>query len=585
LTHTPLPSSGKAWPPENLKAAYNQIQVFDAWYVGDEEALSWLYAINRLQTKTSVWGQVTRRFWGTPGPTTATQRPTKIHVPIAAEISRMSSQNLFGQMPDVHFGDMDGDDDDKGLTATVGKAATERLAEILDDSAHAELLKAAEYASAHGGTYLRVTWDQDVIPDRPFITSVAYDSAVPKFRHGRLVQVTFWSDLAAIDGRSFSYKLLELHAPGRIEWGLYESSSTDDLGVMVPITDHPDTAYLADIIDADGGIDTGSDLLTAVHVPNIAPNGAWRKDPAAVALGRSDYSGNEDLFDDLDETVTSLQREFRLGKARAMISKDLIDVKASGQGGTFNADQEFFTQTNAAVGSLNPGATGGTNATPSIMFMQPNLRTKEHLDKITWLTSRIYQAAGFSPQSFGDAGEVAITATEVNSREKLTTLTRGAKILYWRPQLAALFAALMDVDANVFSGPGRAEALPDVEWPDSETVNPKIVADTILSLVNAEAISLYERVAVQHSDWDPEQINAEVDKIREDYAMLPENKPGFLWAATAANGSATGGVDANSYGVKGVNTEGIDTSQAPRNAPDQAKGTDQLTPGPQPKGN
>ncbi len=581
----PLPDSGAEWPPAALSNVMAGIERFDAWYTGDIDALSWLYATNRLQTTTSIWGQVRRFFWGTPTSQTTTQRPNKMHVPIAADIARMASQIVFSVMPDAHFGDMDRDADDTGLTAKTGKASTERLAELLDDHAHATMLEVGELRAAHGGSYLKVAWDADVVPDGPYLAAVASDAAVPTFRSGRLVSVIFWSDLAPLKGDNGSYKLLELHEKGRIQFGLYRGSDQKELGMLVPLTDHPDTEYLAVLVDGDASIPTGSDLLTAVYIPWSKPNGRLRKDPSAHDFGKSAFDGVEDLFDQIDEVYTSWMRDIRLGKARIIVPKGLLDVGAAGQGAIFDADREIFTETGEQVGSLNPTANGKGAVESFIQMFQPNIRYKEHMDTLVHLLARTYQACGFSPQSFGDAGEVAVTATEITARAGLTQLTRQASVMYCRPELSHIFAALLDVDKFAFAGPGRGDALPEVEWSDTDKVDPKIIADTILALVNAEAISLYERVSVQHNDWDDQQINAEVDRIREDYSMLPLNDKKFLWAATAATGSNTGGVDANSYGVKGVNVEGIDPSLAPRQAPNQSGKTDKLMPGPAPKGN
>jgi A118 family predicted phage portal protein len=555
----PLPDSDLQWPPEKFAHAFDAMARHDAWYSNDVEALGYLYSVTNLQQSTSLWGQVRRWFWGTPTPQLTTQRPNKMHVPVASSIAAMAANVVFSQMPDVRFGDNDDhDEDDEGLTAESKKAATKRIGEILDDRAHAMLLEAGELRFAHGGSFVKVAWDEEVSEDGPYLLTVAADAAVPTFRGRRLLSVIFWSELAPIEGDKFSYKLLEQHEKGRIEFGLYQGSSAKQLGVRVPLTEHPDTAYLADLVDADSAIVTGSKLLTAAYLPWARPNGRLRKDTGARDLGKSGLDGVEDLLDQIDEAYTSWMRDIRLGKARIIIPKGLIEAGPAGQGGIFDADREVFTETGEMVGSMNPQANGGKGAVESfIQMFQPNIRWQEHLQTVTHLLSRVYQAAGFSPQSFGDAGEVAVTATEVTARENLTTLTRQASIMYCRPELRDLFAALMDVDQRVFNGPGRGEALPDVEWPDTDTIDPKVIADTILSLVNAEAISLYERVAMQHQDWDAEQINTEVTRIREDYSMMPENKPGFLWAAAAGNGSDTGGVDANSYGVKGANTESM----------------------------
>jgi len=567
----PLPANGLTiWPPENLAAPYESFQLFDAWYTSDTDTLSRLYSDTSPQNvTTSIWGQLKRRFWGTPTPGLTSQRPVKMHVPVAAEVSRMSSQILFGQMPDVSFEEPDAeatDDEipvegDKPKPPTPTQISTERLSDILDDSAHAALLAGAEYASAHGGSYLRVIWNADVVPDKPLLDVVAADCAVPQFWMNRLQSVIFWRELAPKAGSKSTWRLLECHSRGRIEYGLYEAPDSKGLGFVQPLADHPDTEYLADVVDSDAGVDTGSDLLTAVYIPNIAPNGAWRKLPGASALGRSDYLGVEDLMDQLDEVYTAWMRDIRLGKARMIVPKGFLQVGTTGSGSTFNADQEVFVE----PATTAPSSVKDNES--SFEYFQPSIRTQDHMDAVVHLLARIYAACGFSPQSFGDAGgdSSQITATEVTAREKLTILTRQAKILYWRPQLSTILAALMDVDEFVFSGPGRGDAMPQIEFADAAAQDPKILADTLQALNLSESASIETRVQMLHEDWTEVQIKAEVAQIREDYSMLPDPSEKNLWAAVAGNGSNTGGVN-----VKAI--QGVEDTGTPED--DDAAGAD-----------
>jgi hypothetical protein len=545
----PLPdgtSDGQPWPPTEVRPIYDAYAVSDAWFAGDTEALQALYATTHLQTGTSIWGQVKRRFWGTPTPTNTSQRPVKLHVPIAGEISRMSAALLFGEMPQVVFEDDNDSDDNTATTATqdavdgppvdesVYVAATARVQELLDDTAHAAWIAAAEYASAHGGSFLRVSWDKAIVPDRPFLTVMPADCAIPEFRFGRLTAVTFWTTLSKVAG--LHYILLERHEPGTIEYGLYESGNSEQLGLRVPLASHPTTAGL--VVDSESSVKTGSELLTAVYLPNIRPNRRWRKDPHGANLGRSDYDGVEDLMDALDEVYTSLMRDYRLGKARALVSKEMLQVNGPGNGATFNEDQEYFTALAGGVGSLNPQAQGGSNAKPFLETVQPNIRHVEHLEGIQHLREAVYQGAGYSPQTFGEASEGGhgqVTATEVTSLEKLTTLTRGEKILVARPELVRLCAALMDVDQFVFGGPGRAGLLPNIEWEDEAAISPETLA-RILQLLNlAEAISLQTRVQMLHPDWSDEQVAEEVDLIRSELSTMPIPSMRTLWQAEGAS--------------------------------------------------
>jgi hypothetical protein len=141
-----------------------------------------------------------------------------------------------------------------------------------------------------------------------------------------------------------------------------------------------------------------------------------------------------------------------------------------------------------------------------------------------------------------------MTATEVQAREKLTMLTRGSKILYWRPQLRRLYAALLDVNTFVFHGPSRGDAIPDVEFPPAATDAPNTVAQTLSLLNTAEATSVRVRVQMLHPDWTDREIDSEVLQIKNDLSLLPINSDANLYAAVADNGSTTGGVDADQTG-------------------------------------
>ena len=68
--------------------------------------------------------------------------------------------------------------------------------------------------------FLRVVWDTD-IADKPWIDIVPPDAAVPEFRYGRLVAVTFWSVLR--DEGKKVVRHLEKHIPGEnaIQHGVY----------------------------------------------------------------------------------------------------------------------------------------------------------------------------------------------------------------------------------------------------------------------------------------------------------------------------------------------------------------------------
>jgi hypothetical protein len=564
----PLPSDDIKWPPPEVAAVYEQIAVDDAWYTGSVEQLIGLYSAAGKQGGSSLWGRMKRWFWGSPVPGQADQAPVKLHLPVPAEVARMSSWSLFGELFTATFETSEVDQPDQAVEDAAAKPAEDphrvrnaRVAELLNDDTHARLIEGGEYASAHGGAYMKVSWDTTVQADGPFLTVATADTAVPEFRFGRLVAVTFWSKLAPQAG--LSYTLLERHTAGHVEFALYESATKDTIGTRTTLTAHPDAAALADIVDKNSSIVTGSTLLTAQYLPNVRPNRSLRRDPVGRNLGRSDFDGAYDLFDAADETLTSLQRDVRLAKARLVVAKGLLQIHAPGQGASFNADQELFVEAGDTVGSLNPNATAGGASSTGMELFQPAIRNVEHQAIIDAHRSAIYQACGFSPQTFGEASEGgAATATEITSREKLTMLSRGAKILAARPVLQLLLAALMDVDEHHFGGPGRDGLLPQIEWPDAAADAPKVVADTLQTLNLSESTSIKTRVKILHPDWLESEIDAEVEQIREDISATPLGTEKDLWGAFGGSTAPTPDAEAKDEKVTPTGGEGSEQPTA-----------------------
>ncbi|MFT8358547.1 hypothetical protein [Bifidobacterium aquikefiri] len=543
-----MPANGQYWPPLNQNNIQTDYRQHDAWYTGDEDQLSTIYSSTQNAGQLGLFGQVKRFFWGTPTPANSLQRPVKAHIPLPAEIARMSAAQLFAEMPTGSF-------------ANDTSQLTDTLTALLDDDAHSELLQAAEFAAAFGGAYLKVTWDTSA-DTKPFITAVAPDNALPTFGlNGHLQSVIFWNPLPRIEGVKREYTLVEEYTPGHIEYGLYESANTSSIGTRVPLDVHPVTSSLE--VDANSQIATGSSLLTVVYIPNLKPNRRLRKDPSARFLGRSDFEGAEPIFDMIDEAYTSWMRDIRLGKARVFASRSLLQQHGPGHGASFNTDQEIFTPLESAPGSI-------LNQNSQLETFQPNIRWEEHQQTCKDLIERAYVACGYSSSTFGQAGDVAMTATEVQAREKLTMLTRGSKILYWRPQLARLYAALMDVNDFVFNGPARGDEMPDIEFPPAATDSPNTVAQTLNYLNDAESTSVATRVRMLHPDWDVHEVNEEVAQIKSDLSMLPISSESNLYAAVADNGSTTGGVQTDAKGSYSNDHVGADDDNEPDAGDDES---------------
>jgi hypothetical protein len=495
----PLPTGG-AWPPAKLAPVYDKLATWSAWYGGDPEQLASVYggAADQTQTgffasqaggfKATVRNALQRWFWGAQVP--RHEQRTKLHVPIAGDIASTSADLLFSEPPSF----------------TVEHAETQdRLTELVEYGLHATLLEAAEIGSALGGVYLRICWDREVEPDQPWIAAVHADAAVPEWQYGRLTAVTFW-EIISDDGTEV-VRHLERHEPGAILHGVYVGTR-DDLGRRVALTDIPETEGLAESITDDGDtISTGVDQLTARYIPNIRPNRIWRTVPAAAYCGRSDYAGVEPLMDALDEVYSSWMRDIRLAKARLLVPETYLQSQGRGQGAVFETEQEIYSPVNALVGNQ----ASGLAITPN----QFAIRVTEHRDSALQLREEIVRGAGYSAQTFGATGDVAMTATETTARERKSLITRAKKENYWRAELRAMVEVWLAIDATVFGSPVEPSR-PDIEFGDYVAQDANQLAGTLEALTRAESASTDTRVRMLHPDWDDDQVAEEIERIRDD---------------------------------------------------------------------
>ncbi|MBF8193273.1 hypothetical protein ITP53_47925 [Nonomuraea sp. K274] len=498
----PLPSGGGTWPPQHLQPIYNHYAILDAWYTGDPDRLARTYedptrtqpANHPWQHRGGITGFIGRMFWGQPTP--QGERRAKLHVPVASDICTMSSDLLFSEPPSI----------------TVENAQTQERIDDMLPQLQAALLEGSEVGAALGGYYLRAVWDTSVA-ERPWLAAVHADAAVPEWRWGRLWAVTFWRILETDDQTCLWH--LEHHEPGLISNALYQGGPAA-LGKQIPLTDHAETAAMRPVIE------TGLKRCTAVYVPNMRPQRAWRNFPAGANLGRSDFDGPVmQLMDSLDETWTSWMRDIRIGKGRVHVPASYLKNNGPGQGAFFDPDREIYEAMNVLGGDDRMELTATQFA----------IRVVEHRDTAAELLAAILRATGYSAQSFGLSGEVAITATEVAAKERRSLTTRSRKALYTAPELAAAIEMLLQLEASPLFSSGVTPELPTVVFGDSVSPDILQLAQTAELMRRAEAASDETLVRMLHPDWDEDQVTEEVRLIgdaRPDPMQDPFALPGDM---------------------------------------------------------
>ena len=513
----PMPTGGP-WPPPAYHAAYQAYRDWDAWYGGNPDRLREVYRVEQqppsARTKPSQYaGGVVGRFsrWLRGNPANMTWQDTRLHVPLPADLAATSANLLFAEPPQLSPGER------------PPAGAARRLEQLAEDGLAVLLLHAAEPASAFGDVYLRPVIDQEVLPDRAFLTAVHADSALPTIRWGRMVEVTFWSTVAC-EGQAH-WRLLEHHhvvnGQGRITYALYEGGPAQ-LGRARALADRPELAHLVDVVDETSGQSTGLTELDVVRIPNSGPQRLWRCDPHLRYLGRSDFDGNEQMFDRIDEVWTSWMRDIRLGKGRITVPSAMLQDHGPGAGSSWDPDREIYSQINALPKDLTNGG---------ITVSQFAIRHAEHKATIDSLVEAALRHAGLSAQTLGDQPDGSpVTATEVQQRERQSFQTRGNRIQSWQPRLARVVQLLLMVE-RAASLSTVEPFLPHIEFGDSVSEAPETLARTVEILRRAEAVSFETRVRMVHPDWDQPQVDEEVQRLMRESGQAVEDPGTFRGSA------------------------------------------------------
>lgn len=486
----PLPTENQTWPPAGVHTS--ELREYDAWYSSDPDKLSGLYGggyagatpaqmTHRTTHAGGIAGRVARWFWGTP--TADGEQRTKLHVPLAADICGTSADLLFSEPVQ--------------LTGENEKVAA-FLQGLQEDGLDAKLHEGAEVGAALGGTFLKTVWDTDV-QARPW-TEVAHpDGAVPEWRNGRMTAVTLWTQLPDKGGSSV-WRLMERHESGSIEYALFEGT-VSNVGKRKPLPDHPDTEWLAVLVDGDSRQATNVKALTCAYVPNMLPNRLHRTSP----MGRSDLQGVTPWLDALDEAYSSWWRDIRLAKARIHMPETMLDSNGAGMGATADYDRELYVPVSGVLSSA------GSALSDSIHVQQFAIRVTEHAETCQNWTDQIVRSAGYSTQSLsGDSGG-AMTATEVRAHQQRSYATRGKKIRYWTQGLRAHLQAQLEVGSKIGAGvtPGDFS----IEFADGVQESAMELAQTGSALRTAQAASTHTLVKMIHPDWDQNEVDEEVERI------------------------------------------------------------------------
>lgn len=342
-------------------------------------------------------------------------------------------------------------------------------------------------AFALGGCVMKVY----AADGKPRIDYIHADRFMPVAWNGKAITESIIENKSTSRGNY--YTLFEHHRPESVEYSLFRSGDSSDVGEKVPLSElYPE---LPDKVDY------GSDVPMFVYFKPAVSNNAEYD----VPLGMSVYANAEDTLSALDTAFDSFAREVVLGKKRIIVPAQALtqyyDAKKGQWVNSFDSDDEAYVAFNAEDAE-NFKITDNTAA----------LRIEEHVAAINAQLNILCFQTGLSAGSLSfDAVQGLKTATEVVSQESKTQRTvRNNKNL-----LAEAIEELVHglVAVGVYLGLlKKREYTVTIGWQDNVIIDDNTLIDNTIKLYSAGLIDLQTALMRVHK-CDEKTAAEMADKI------------------------------------------------------------------------
>jgi A118 family predicted phage portal protein len=269
------------------------------------------------------------------------------------------------------------------------------------------------------------------------------------------------------------YTLLEWHTEDDTAYvvsnELYESTTADDLGHKVPLTQlYSDLAEETRYSKADYSGPTFIYLK-----PNLA-NNINLSSPLGIPI----YANALDTLKVLDETYDALMREIKLSKKTLMVPDSMMKRGVD----RFTGQPEFYYDDAEEIYRMfhYDSISGTSNET--IKDVTQALRAESYLSTINTTLKLFASQVGFSAGTFSyDAGDGMKTATEVVSENSDTYQTKNSHETIIEEALKQLVIRVLEL----------AKADPEVNYSDETDVDVTVNFDDSIAKDRSENLSYY----------------------------------------------------------------------------------------------
>lgn len=443
---------GVEWPPPELREVWEEIEKFEAFRRSDE-------GIIRSLDSVPWWSRY-------------------LISPVPRLISRASANLLVGEPPEF---------------SPANEADAENLERLVQENElDTELHRAATIASSEGEVWGRLVMRPD-LADVPIIDFVSRRRVIPHFAGRFLVGATFVTEWPT--GSVEVVRLFEHYERGAIISELYRGTRTA-LGVEIPLDSFDQTA------GTPPSVFTGFDQPLVAFIPNTLD--------ADPERGYSDYCGLEDRFLSINRASTIGDTNTELaGKKRALLDSEYVQ---GGEGGAHLTGDEIFVRHESG---------GDIDQRAPFELLEFSYDASQITTWLDHLIDSTLSFGGASPQLVGrqlDGAAVSGTALRLKMIHSILESSGKGRFLDRGIRRLMRFAAVLDSRPTYEIGFGRnwaeADALPVVERQAALPRDDVEAASYLATLVSAESISVEERVAYLHPDWDKDQRDEEVARLQ-----------------------------------------------------------------------
>lgn len=402
-----------------------------------------------------------------------------------------------------------------------------------------ELERGAGISSSEGEVWARITADELVSP-YPGLDWISRRAVFPLWHGGRLAAAAVWTELRKPEKapQGTYYRHFEVHAPGVVVNRLFEGKE-ETLGFPVDLERHPDTEGLQEIWNH------GLPGMLLVRIPNRL-RGNRR-------LGVSDLAASYDYLLDLNEAVTIGSSNMRLtARKRAVLSAayvaarrprddlELTPEEVGSEGALGRLPHATFDQAEEVFVEDPLDTEQGRNGHDPIRVLEYSFDAEPLIAWKRDLVESAVSRAGLVPQYIGTGTGMdgyAISGTALRLRFIPTDTIGKAKTRYWTAGLERVLQLMAMLDAapperGVLSGFGHPWTNP-LE-PPAVATRPGIPVDEVEETAKHAARkgagleSTFQAVRELRPEWDDEQVNEEVERIK---GEAPSGGPGMFGLA------------------------------------------------------